>query len=93
LPSLDKIAELMQKYPRLNARIEGHTDSSGLEETNLTLSEERAAAVMQALVDRGVDLNRVSSEGFGQSRPIASNETRFGRLKNRRVEIYVTGME
>jgi outer membrane protein OmpA-like peptidoglycan-associated protein len=93
LPSLDKIAELMQKYPKLNARIEGHTDSSGREETNLELSKERATAVMEALVERGVDPGRLTAEGFGQSRPIASNDTPFGRLKNRRVEVYVTDTE
>jgi chemotaxis protein MotB len=91
LPTLDRIAELLLEYPKLTAKIEGYTDSTGLPEANLKLSERRAAAVKQALVERGVDHTRLTTEGFGQARPIADNATTAGRRKNRRVEIYLIG--
>lgn len=89
LPSLDSIARLLRDYPKLRARIEGHTDSGGREETNLELSQKRADAVKQALVDRGVEAERLVAEGIGEARPIADNASFAGRGKNRRVEIYV----
>jgi len=89
LPSLDRIAELLIKYPKLTARIEGHTDSKGRDETNLELSRQRAEAVKQALIERGVDQNRLTAEGIGEARPIADNASSAGRRSNRRVEIYV----
>lgn len=89
VPSLDRIAELLLKHPKLTARIEGHTDSKGRETTNLELSQQRADAVKQALVDRGVPAERMVTEGIGAARPIANNATRAGRRANRRVEVYV----
>ena len=89
LPSLDRIAALLTEYPRLTARIEGHTDNAGPDEINQTLSQARADAVVQALVDRGVAAERLSAEGVGESRPIADNATADGRRQNRRVEVYV----
>lgn len=88
-PSLDWIAELLAKHPKLTARIEGHTDSKGREETNLELSQQRADAVKQALVERGARAEQVVTEGIGAARPIAENGTSAGRRANRRVEIYV----
>ncbi|RKT43718.1 OmpA family protein [Thiocapsa rosea] len=89
LPSLDRIAGLLAEHPDLRIRIEGHTDSSGDEETNLALSLQRAEAVKQALVERGVDSARLSAEGLGPARAIADNTTPTGRAQNRRVEVYV----
>ncbi len=89
LPSLDRMAALMTQFPRLTARIEGHTDASGREETNLDLSQERADAVMQALVERGIPVERMEAVGIGEARPIADNKTRAGSSQNRRVEVYV----
>ena len=89
IPSLDRIAELLNKHPKLTIRIEGHTDSKGREETNLKLSQARADAVKQALTDRGVSAERMSSTGIGAETPIADNANSAGRSKNRRVEIYV----
>jgi outer membrane protein OmpA-like peptidoglycan-associated protein len=89
LPSLDRIARLMADYPRLSARIEGHTDASGREETNLALSQARADAVKQALVDRGVAAKRLEAIGIGEARPIGDNKTKAGSRQNRRVEVYL----
>jgi len=91
VPTLDRIAELLLEYPKLTAKIEGYTDSSGRTETNLELSQRRAAAVKQALVGRGINPTRLTAEGFGEARPIADNTTAAGRRENRRVEIYLIG--
>jgi len=90
LPNLDKIAEFLNKYPNLSARVEGHTDSTGRDETNMELSYQRANAVMEALVERGVSAERMTAEGIGKNRPIATNVTPAGKRRNRRVEIYVS---
>jgi outer membrane protein OmpA-like peptidoglycan-associated protein len=91
LPSIDRTAELLVSRPELTARIEGHTDSAGGAELNQVLSRQRAEAVMQALIDRGVDAARLSAEGLGEEKPIADNTTAQGRSQNRRVEIYLIG--
>lgn len=88
-PSLDQIARLLNEHPKLSARIEGHTDSAGPEAINREVSQARADAVKQALVQRGVAPERLAAEGLGESRPIADNATGAGRRKNRRVEVYV----
>lgn len=90
LPSLDRIAGLLADHPALEARIEGHTDSLGDEETNQVLSRQRAEAVKAALIERGVDPGRLTAEGVGPARPIADNASPAGRAQNRRVEVYVS---
>ena len=89
IPSLDGIAAALVALPELKVRIEGHTDSSGRDETNLSLSQARAEAVMAALIARGVAADRLTAVGLGKERPIASNDTAAGRAQNRRVELYV----
>jgi outer membrane protein OmpA-like peptidoglycan-associated protein len=88
LPSLDRIAAFLEDKPALTVRVEGHTDSSGSAENNRDLSRQRAEAVMQALIERGVAAQRISAEGLGEERPIADNDTEQGRRANRRVEVY-----
>lgn len=83
---LNTIATLLKKYPDYKMTIHGHTDSIGGAEDNLILSKERAAACLAFLVSKGIDKNRLSSEGFGESQPLADNNTKAGRRKNRRVE-------
>ena len=89
LPSIDRIAGLMTDYPKLTARIEGHTDASGREETNLALAQARADAVKQTLVQRGIAAERLEAVGIGEARPIGDNATKAGSRLNRRVEVYV----
>jgi outer membrane protein OmpA-like peptidoglycan-associated protein len=87
-PTLGQIARLMADNPAWSITIEGHTDSIGTHASNLDLSKRRAAAVVDALVKRyHVSAARLSSEGFGDSRPIAPNSTIEGRARNRRVEL------
>ena len=84
---LASIKGIMQEYPSAAFIIEGHTDSQGRETTNQKLSESRAASVRTYLTTLGIDGSRLSSIGYGESRPIATNKTKAGRQENRRVEI------
>jgi outer membrane protein OmpA-like peptidoglycan-associated protein len=89
-PLLDEIAGVMTRHPELKKiRIEGHTDNQGDSPHNLSLSKKRAAAVVKYLVAHGVDADRLVSEGYGQSKPIASNDDEDGRSKNRRVAFVI----
>ena len=85
--NIDRIAEFMDAYPERRAVVEGHTDSMGDDDYNMDLSRDRAFAVRQALAARGISTSRITTAGFGESTPVASNETREGRRENRRVEI------
>jgi outer membrane protein OmpA-like peptidoglycan-associated protein len=84
---LQSITDIMNEYPSANFTIEGHTDSVGRESTNQRLSDERAASVKSYLTTLGLSSSRLSSIGYGESRPVASNKTKAGRQQNRRVEI------
>lgn len=84
---LQNIVDIMKEYPNTTFVIEGHTDSVGRDATNQTLSENRAASVKSYLMTIGMESSRLISVGYGESRPIASNNTRAGRQENRRVEI------
>ncbi len=84
---LQEIVNILQEYPSAKFAIEGHTDSVGSDSLNQTLSEARASAVMNYLIENGVASNRLTSQGFGESKPIAPNSTKAGRALNRRVEI------
>ena len=86
---LDKVAEILQRYPRTQIVIVGHTDSVGSEQYNLNLSHRRAIAVADYLVSQGVAAARLGTEGRGEMEPIASNDTAAGREQNRRVELFV----
>lgn len=81
------LADYLNSHAGMSAMVEGHTDSTGPEGYNQSLSERRAAAVAKVLTDGGVDASRVESAGFGESRPAESNDTRAGRIANRRVEL------
>ncbi|NOY13676.1 MAG: OmpA family protein [Deltaproteobacteria bacterium] len=86
---LNKIADIMNRYPRTQIIVAGHTDSVGSEAYNMQLSLQRANAVADYLIMRGVESSRLRTEGRGESGPIATNDTAAGRSQNRRVEIFV----
>jgi outer membrane protein OmpA-like peptidoglycan-associated protein len=86
---LDRIAQIMVKYPQTLIMVAGYTDSTGSDSYNQQLSERRAANVKKLLVQRGVQESRVSIVGFGKSQPVATNATPEGRQMNRRVEIRI----
>ncbi len=86
---LNRVANVLRQYPETNIQVLGHTDSTGTEEANMRLSQRRAEAVRDALVGMGVNTSRMTLIGYGESRPIASNNTEAGRQLNRRVEIRI----
>jgi outer membrane protein OmpA-like peptidoglycan-associated protein len=84
---LNDIVVILKKYPQAKFSIDGHTDSVGSDSSNQRLSEGRALSVKTFLVENGIDEFRLSSQGFGESKPVASNATSAGKTQNRRVEI------
>ncbi|RNC69190.1 MAG: OmpA family protein [Desulfuromonadales bacterium] len=87
---LTRVARVLNQYPDTTILIAGHTDSTGSETYNQKLSEQRAVAVKTALSARGVAPARMTTVGFGESKPVADNTTDAGRVLNRRVEITIT---
>ena len=81
------IITILKEYPNAKFTVEGHTDSVGSEKLNQSLSESRALSVKEFLVDKGIEEFRLSAVGYGESKPMATNNTRAGRAQNRRVEI------
>ncbi len=88
-PMLDSVAEIANRCPAARIEVTGHTDSVGSRESNMALSVERARSVLSFLVQRGVRPTRITASGYGETRPVASNETEYGRAKNRRIEFRV----
>ena len=84
---LQSITAILKQYPSSKFSIEGHTDSDGKDAANQKLSEDRAGAVKNYLIENGIDASRLSSAGFGESKPIDSNKTAKGKANNRRVEV------
>jgi outer membrane protein OmpA-like peptidoglycan-associated protein len=92
-PLLNALAKTMKENPQIKkVRVDGHTDSVGADDFNLNLSQRRAAAVVDYMIAQGVEAERLASEGFGKSKPIADNATEEGRAKNRRVELTILEM-
>ncbi len=85
--SMAQLADFMRRNPERHASIEGYTDSTGSTAANQALSDRRAQAVMSALVQQGVPGNQLTTQGFGEERPVAGNDTAGGRQMNRRVEV------
>jgi OmpA-OmpF porin, OOP family len=84
--TLNMVVKLMQDNPDLKFEVDGHTDNTGTAAHNLVLSQQRATAVMAQLVTMGIDASRLSSKGFGDTKPLADNSTLDGKANNRRVE-------
>lgn len=94
-PVLDRVGEVLSAWPQLEVEIGGHTDNWGEEDYNLDLSRRRAAAVRAYLVERFPDIqgDQITAVGYGESRPVAPNDTEEGRAQNRRVEFTVMNVE
>jgi len=88
-PLLDKIVKIMEENPELAMEISAHTDDIGSFEYNMQLSQARAQSIVDYLVSQGIEKQRLVAKGYGESRPIASNLTEDGRMKNRRVEFTI----
>lgn len=85
-----RLAEFMREYPEHRIRVEGHTDSVGPESYNQELSRRRAAAVKEAVAERGISGSRIETAGYGEQYPVASNDNTAGRQRNRRVEVVIS---
>src|SRR5262249_42118360 len=87
---LDDVAKVLTDHPEITkVQIEGHTDSKASHRHNQKLSLERVASVKTYLVGKGIDASRLTTKGFGETKPIASNKTEEGRAKNRRVDFRI----
>lgn len=86
-PTLREMTQMLQEHPDLRLRIEGHTDNTGSDATNQALSQQRAEAVRDYLVEQGISASRLEAVGLGSSQPVADNATAEGRQRNRRVEL------
>jgi len=90
---LSQLSGIVLAHPSLKLEVEGHTDSVGTDEYNMTLSQNRASAVRDFLTQKGMNSSSIASRGFGEGQPVASNDTSSGRQQNRRVELVVSGDE
>ena len=91
--NLDKLTNVLQKYPDTNIEIIGHTDNKGSDAYNNDLSQRRSNSVSSYLKDHGINNSRLLTKGMGESDPVASNDTDEGRAQNRRVEFVITANE
>jgi OmpA-OmpF porin, OOP family len=91
ITSLDAMKEILREYPTAKFSIEGHTDSDGSDALNQKLSEDRANAVRDYLIEKGIKADNLTAAGFGESKPIATNKTKAGKALNRRTEVKHTG--
>jgi OmpA-OmpF porin, OOP family len=89
MPTVESLVVILKAYPAVVVRLEGHTDSTGDADANKKLSLDRAIVVKEIMIKGGIDDARVGTDGYGQEKPIASNETDEGRAKNRRTELVV----
>lgn len=90
---LDKLYNMLVKNPKLHVQISGHTDDRSSHEYNIVLSEARAVAVVQYLIDKGLDKKKFFAKGYGETQPVSSNETEEGRQVNRRIEFMILDTE
>lgn len=93
VPTLQNVAGILSQYPQTTIDVYGHADSTGTAAHNQDLSERRAMSVSAVLLSGGVIRQRLAATGYGEGRPIASNETAEGRARNRRVEVYISAFQ
>lgn len=91
--NLDKLATVLKEYPDTDIEVQGHTDSKGADDYNMTLSEKRATTVANYLKGKGIPASRIRTKGFGETAPVATNDTEEGRAQNRRVNFLITANE
>jgi len=91
--AVGQLATFLRNYPDRTVAIVGYTDSTGSMQINEALSQQRAAAVQQALIQDGINGSRLEAKGMGPANPVASNKTASGRQQNRRVEVAISGMQ
>lgn len=91
--NLDKLVSVLKEYPDTNIEVQGHTDSKGSDSYNQGLSQRRASAVATYLRNRGVSSSRITTKGYGETAPVATNDTDDGRAQNRRVNFLITANE
>ena len=89
IPQLERVVQFMEENPTVVVEIGGHTDSKGSDEYNINLSQGRADAVVDYVIDRGVDFSRIITRGYGEHHPLDTNATDEGRQTNRRVEFKI----
>jgi len=89
IPELERVVRLMHVRPAMRIKIEGHADSTGSQDLNSKLSEQRAIAVKRYLMQSGIAPDRIETIGYSSTRPIASNATEAGRRLNRRIEFLI----
>ncbi|MFW5774354.1 MAG: OmpA family protein, partial [Tangfeifania sp.] len=90
-PELQKLVGFLETNPRLKVEIQGHTDNTGSTGNNQELSELRAESVAEYLIAHGIETSRLNAEGYGEKKPVATNETKEGRRLNRRTTIKILG--
>jgi len=88
-PELDRLVTTLNESPKIVIEVGGHTDNTGSKEINAKLSQDRADAVREYFISKGIEPDRVGSKGFGESKPVAANDTDEGRQQNRRVEFVI----
>lgn len=88
--NIDKLVTILGKYPDTNIEVQGHTDNTGTDKYNMSLSKRRASAVSNYLISKGISSRRISTRGYGESAPNYSNDTEETRAQNRRVEFLIT---
>jgi outer membrane protein OmpA-like peptidoglycan-associated protein len=91
--NLNKLADVLKKYPDTNIEIQGHTDDRGSDDYNMRLSERRASSVATYLRAKGITSNRIVTKGYGESAPKNTNDSEAGRSENRRVDFLITANE
>ncbi len=90
---LDKLAVFLKRYDTRSVRIEGYTDNVGTDESNISLSQRRAASVQSYLVNQGVGSARMTTSGQGENKPVSSNDSNTSRQQNRRVEVVISNTD